>query len=101
MQKIASAPNLAIATLWLDVLRADGIAALLQRQYLAGGVGDLPPQQCLPELWVAEDAQVGRARALLDAFLQLPQRQWVCRQCHEHIEGGFESCWNCGAPMPP
>jgi len=101
MQRIAHAPNLAIATMWLDVLASDGIEATVQRQYLGGGIGELPPHHCLPEIWVSDDAQATRARGLLHDLQNLPQRHWACRACHEIVEGGFDSCWNCGAPMPP
>ena len=63
MQRVAHAPNLAIATMWLDVLASDGIEATVQRQYLGGGIGELPPHHCLPEIWVSDDAQATREGA--------------------------------------
>ena len=99
MRRVRQAPNLAIAALWLDLLREGGIAASVQRQFLSGVAGELPPDQCLPEIWVTFDEQLAPARALLDALVNLPQRRWRCA-CGELVEGGFESCWNCGRGMP-
>jgi Putative prokaryotic signal transducing protein len=99
MRRLAQAPNLAIATLWADTLREAGIAVSVQRQFLSGAAGELPPDQCLPELWLTHDEQESEARALLTQLMHLPQRRWVCA-CGEVVEGGFESCWNCGRPMP-
>jgi hypothetical protein len=99
MLRLTRAPNIAIATLWVDMLRAAGIDASLQRYYLSGVAGDLPPDQCLPEVWVTHDEQEPRARELLDDLTHLPQRRWVCA-CGETVEGGFEQCWNCDRPMP-
>ena len=99
MRRLTQAPNLAIATLWADALREDGLAVSVQRQFLAGAAGELPPDQCLPELWVDDDAQLPRARRLLAALQHRPQRQWYC-VCGEFVEGGFEQCWRCGAMMP-
>ena len=99
MRRLRQAPNIAIAALWVDLLREAGIAASVQRQYLSGLAGEIPPDQCLPEIWVTYDQQHGQARALLDALLSLPQRRWRCG-CGELVEGGFESCWNCGRAMP-
>lgn len=99
MQRLTRAPNIAIGTLWVDMLREAGIAASLQRYYLGGVAGDLPPDQCLPEVWVTHDEQEARARKLLDDLTHLPQRRWVCA-CGETVEGGFEQCWNCARPMP-
>ena len=99
MRRIAQAPNIAIATFWSDVLCQAGIPASVQRQFLGSAAGELPPDQCLPEIWITHDHQADEARRLLDQVLSLPQRRWHCA-CGELVEGGFESCWNCGRPMP-
>lgn len=99
MQRLAQAPNLAIATLWADVLTAEGIPATVQRQYLAGVAGELPPDQCLPEVWIHHADQEAQARAWLEQLRNVPQRRWMCA-CGELVEGGFEQCWCCGRPMP-
>ena len=82
MLRLTQAPNIAIATLWADLLCATGMAASVQRQYLGAAAGHLPP-----------------ARALLEELQNLPQRCWRCA-CGETVEGGFEQCWQCGTLMP-
>ena len=99
MRKVAQAPNIAIATLWADVLTQAGFAASVQRYFLSGIAGELPPDQCLPEVWVTHDAHELRAKTLLNELQNLPQRRWACG-CGEWVEGGFEQCWLCGADMP-
>nr|WHW29492.1 hypothetical protein [uncultured bacterium] len=99
MLRLTQAPNLAIATLWADALCVEGIEAGVQRQYLAGVAGELPPDQCLPEVWISHAEQESRARVLLHDLQHVPQHRWVCR-CGELVEGGFEQCWNCQALMP-
>lgn len=99
MRKLSQAPNAAIATLWVDVLREAGIDASLQRYFLGGAAGELPPDQCLPEIWIADADQETRARALLHDLQNTPQQRWMC-QCGELLEGGFEQCWQCGTLMP-
>jgi len=99
MRRLAQAPNLAVATLWAHALREDGIDALVQREFLAAAAGELPPDQCLPEVWVADDGQWELAGRLLDALRDRPQRRWHCQGCGELVEGGFEQCWRCGAMM--
>jgi len=98
MRRLVQAPNLAIATLWLHVLRESGVAASVQREYLGAAAGQLPPDQCLPEIWIEDDAQLDQAERVLDELRHRPQRRWQCR-CGELVEGGFEQCWNCGAMM--
>ena len=99
MRRLLQAPNLAIAAMWVDTLREAGITASVERQFLAGAAGQLPPDQCLPEIWIAHEEQEDAARALLQQLQSLPQRRWRCA-CGELVEGGFESCWSCGRPMP-
>jgi hypothetical protein len=99
MLRLTRAPNIAICALWVDALRHAGIEATMQRYYLGAIAGDLPPDQCLPEVWLTHDEQEAQARALLDDLARVPQRRWSC-QCGEIVEGGFEQCWSCGALMP-
>ncbi len=99
MPRLTQAPNIAIATLWSDALSTAGIASSVQRMYLSGVAGELPPDQCLPEVWVTYAEQIEQARAMLDALRHVPQRRWTC-VCGELVEGGFEQCWACGEWMP-
>lgn len=100
MKRVVQAPNLAIATVWCDLLVHAGIDANVQRAYTSSIAGEIPPDQALPEVWVLDDDQLEPARRLLDELRRTPHRQWVCRQCHERIDGPFEQCWNCGSMMP-
>ena len=99
MRRLVQAPNIAIAALWVDTLREAGIAATVQRQFLSGAAGELPPDQCLPEVWLVHEEQFAEGELLLRQLRDLPQRRWQCA-CGELVEGGFESCWHCGRAMP-
>ncbi len=101
MKKLLQAPNLAIATLWADQLSAAGLPAHVERAYAGGIAGEIPPDQALPEVWVDDADDAGRAHELLQALLHWPERRWCCARCGELVEGPFEQCWNCGAAMPP
>ena len=100
MKRLTTAPNLAIATLWADMLRSGGIGAGVQRYYAGSIAGEIPPDQALPEVWIADAAQFDAARSLLHELRHPPHRRWVCPGCSESIDGPFEQCWNCGASMP-
>lgn len=100
MKRVRQAPNIAIATLWADQLRAAGLDASVQRAYASGIAGEIPPDQSLPEVWVHDDARLDDAHALLDELAHLPWRHWVCTRCGETVDGPFEQCWNCGALRP-
>jgi Putative prokaryotic signal transducing protein len=100
MRRLRPAPNLAVATLWADLLGEAGIAVTVQREFACGLIGQIPPDQALPEIWVRHEEQHARALALLDALEHAPQLRWQCAACAEQVEGPFEQCWNCGAAMP-
>lgn len=99
MIRLASAPNIAIAALWVDVLRQAGFTASVQRYFLGSVAGELPPDQCQPEVWLTHDHEEAHARAILEELQHTPQRRWNC-VCGELVDGGFEQCWQCGAAMP-
>jgi hypothetical protein len=99
MLRLVRAPNIAIAALWADALTHAGFDARVNRYFLGSAAGELPPDQCLPEVWLVDPTQEVAARQALDALQSVPQRRWHC-PCGELVEGGFDSCWQCGRPMP-
>lgn len=100
MKRLIQAPNVALATLWCDLLCQAGVPAVVQRAYTSGIVGEIPPDQALPEVWVLDATQRDAAAQLLDELRHPPWRHWLCHGCGEAIDGPFEQCWNCGATRP-
>jgi hypothetical protein len=100
MMRLTQAPNLAIATLWADMLSGAGFATTVQRAYASSIAGEIPPDQALPELWLVDEAQAAAARRLLHVLQHPPERRWACPGCAEVIDGPFDSCWNCGTAAP-
>ncbi len=100
MKRLTTAPNIAVATLWSDLLGQAGIAASVQRMYASSIAGELPPDQALPEVWVSDDTRLEHARTLLHELRHPVHRHWSCPGCTEQVDGPFEQCWNCGAAMP-
>jgi hypothetical protein len=101
LKRLAKAPNLAIATLWADMLTQSGIDANVQRAYASSIAGEIPPDQALPEVWVLDDDQLALAQQRLQELRHPRWRHWVCQACHERIDGPFDQCWNCGAMGGP
>jgi hypothetical protein len=101
MKRLTTAPNLALATLWADLLTHAGVPTTVQRQYASSIAGEVPPDQTLPELWVADAEQFETAGRLLEELRNPPNRRWKCQTCGELVDGPFEQCWRCGAVMPP
>ena len=101
MRRLTTAPNLAMASLWSDMLTQAGLQSTVLRAYASSIAGEIPPDQALPEVWIADDDQVDAACALLHQLRHPPFQRWVCAQCGELIEGAFTQCWKCGASMTP
>jgi hypothetical protein len=100
MRKLIQAPNAALATLWADLLAQGGIEASVQRYFTSSIVGEIPPDQGLPEVWVHDDALLERARTLLAELRRPHWRHWSCPGCGEMVDGPFDECWQCGTRMP-
>lgn len=82
-----------------SVLAASGIRTLLKNQFMSSVMGEIPFVEVLPELWVLDDRDLPRARALIRDLLARPseeQPDWTCGGCHSEVAGVFSRCWNCG-----
>lgn len=100
MKKLYSAQDPLMIGHLKNVLESQGIDCVIKNTYLAGAVGELPPIECWPELWVVDDAEYSVAEEVLAkalAPLGSVKRPWKCKRCGEIIEGQFSECWNCGA----
>ena len=98
MKRVYSSYNLVAVHHARNVLEAAGIRAVVKNQYLSSAMGELPPAECQPQLWVLDDADAARAEQLL--FAGAPSGPpWTC-ECGETLGGQFTQCWNCGAYRP-
>jgi len=76
-------------------LRALGMDAWLETDNCGGMRPHLDLQESV-RLLVA-GAELDRARDILAAADAGPVNPaWVCGRCGEHIEAGFDTCWQCG-----
>lgn len=99
MLKLYTADNPIEAHLLRGFLEAHGIEALVQGDHLFGGRGEIPLTfDTLPTVWAVRPSEHARAQSLLAEWQERPRlADWACRACGEHIDGEFESCWQCGA----
>ena len=97
MKKVYSSALLTIVENVKNVLELNEIRCVLKNQYLSAALGDIPPIECWPQLWVA-DEDVERALQIIDLSVdkESPQGKWVCPKCKEKLEAQFTECWNCG-----
>ena len=67
MMKLMRAPNVLIGQHWINVLSAAGISCELHNRYLNGALGEIPAEQCAPELWLVDERDEMLARKLIEA----------------------------------
>ncbi len=101
MQSLYQARDPFEAQLLHDYLSDRHIGTVVLGGYLAGAAGQLPALN-FPVVWVVEDADLPRARQLLQEFLAEGESRsaWHCPRCAETVDGALLLCWNCGASRP-
>lgn len=97
MKKVYSADNLPMSGYIKSLLESCDIECVLRNQNLAGAMGELPPIECWPEVWVLNDGDYDKAMRIVNsAFSEdTVSDSWQC-PCGERIEGQFRMCWACG-----
>ena len=101
MQPLYEARDALQANLLRDHLAAHHIRSVVLGDYLSGAAGELPAVN-FPVVWLLEDRDLPRAKALLAAFLAPSPvaSDWDCPACGAEVGGEFALCWQCGAPRP-
>lgn len=98
MKKVYSCDNSMLAVRVQSLLEPEGIDSLIKNQNLSGAMGELPINECWPEVWIMDDNDYDRAINIIDACLTeniTNTSPWLC-SCGETIEGQFSACWKCG-----
>jgi hypothetical protein len=99
MIKLTRAPNLLIAQHWINLLEQARIPCELHNQYLLGAMGEIPADQCGPEIWLEHERDQELARRIIDGYWNEPNgssAHWCCVSCGEWSEPQFTLCWRCG-----
>ncbi len=96
MKRVFSSHNLVLIHHSRNLLEAEGIATEVRREMLSSAMGELPPAECLAEVWVLREQDVRRA----EEVLRRPPvcgPDWTCAGCSEICGAQFAQCWKCGA----
>ncbi|MEA3122744.1 MAG: hypothetical protein QOH33_2334 [Paraburkholderia sp.] len=104
MLKLMRTPNAIIGQHWVNLLTVAGIPCELHNRYLNGALGEIPADQCAPELWLVDERDEAIARKLIEAAVNGPPpggAPWRCQRCGETLEAQFTVCWQCGTARNP
>jgi hypothetical protein len=94
LKRVYSSYSLAAVHHARNLLESAGIRAVVRNEYLSSAMGELPPAECQPQVWVAV-ADAARAESLLREQPTGPD--WDCA-CGERLGAQFTQCWSCGRP---
>ena len=95
MKRVFSSHNAILVHHFRNLLEAEGIGTEVRRLALSSAMGELPPAECQPELWV-EDRDAARAEEILKRP-RVTGPDWSCGKCGEVCGAQFAQCWKCGA----
>lgn len=98
MKRLYAANDTALLQYLHGMLADRGIRTIIRNQLLQGAAGELPVNECWPELWVLIDDDYSLARSLVEEAVTPPAAEgapWRC-SCGEWIEPQFSECWSCG-----
>ena len=101
MIKVFEDFDIALVGHYQSVLESNNIATFMKNQFGTSCAGELPFIEVIPQLWVLNEADSGRAQALIKE-LHDPQdgaqaQAWQCPSCGTPQEAVFTHCWKCSS----
>lgn len=82
-----------------QVLDDNDIPCFIKNEFAIGAMGELAPQDAMPEIWLHDEQWLPKAEKLIAQVQPSTENkpQWYCSHCQELNEGTFELCWQCGS----
>lgn len=98
MIRLTRAPDLMLGQHWVNLLQQAGIACRLTGVHLHAVAGEIPVDQCGPDLWLEDARDRDLAMRIIEGWDSGSQARshWVCQSCGEWLEPQFSECWQCG-----
>lgn len=102
--KVYRSPDLPLVAHMKNILESYGIDSSIQQQFSSGAAGDIPINECWPELWITNPTELKRAKAIVKETMAPSINTgitWTCPKCNEQLEVQFTACWKCGSEREP
>lgn len=80
-----------------NVLEQYGIEAQIRNANLFSVAGELPINECMPEVWVKplDERRAEQIIRELELAEDGSEPDWCCPGCGENNAGNFAICWRC------
>ncbi len=85
MKKIYTSPNRLMVFHIKNILESYHIDCLIKNEFLAGAAGELPPNECWPEIWLNDEQKYDKALEILEKTLltdEVTLPTWSCTRCY-------------------
>ena len=81
-----------------NLLENEGLTCITKNEHLTAASGEIPLNECWPEVWVTDESQYKIAKKIVDKALSYKTPRgpkWKCSKCGEKHESQFTECWSC------
>lgn len=79
-----------------NIVECSGISTFIKNEFVQGAVGEIAAFDTWPEVWVLDDNDFDKAKAIISATESSANRaNWICNHCFEENASSFEICWQC------
>lgn len=97
MIKVFTAQDFIEVAFWKNYLEQAGISCQIRNEFLGSAMGEIPPIECWPELWLDDerDEVIAKKHLASDPLGEKNLADWTCAHCGEQSEGQFSHCWYC------
>tara|TARA_Y100000994_G_scaffold111226_1_gene91438 strand:+ start:397 stop:705 length:309 start_codon:yes stop_codon:yes gene_type:complete len=97
-KKVYTADSVSMAWHFRNVLEQHGISSVVKNDNLYSAGGELPLNECMPEVWVEHALYAEYAKEiiqLIENYEIEDEGEWICERCSEANFASFDICWNC------
>ena len=98
MKKVYTADTISMAWHFRNVLEQHGIRSVVKNDNLYSVGGELPINECMPEVWVEHALYAEHAKKIIQLIENDKtdeEGEWFCERCGETNFYSFDICWNC------
>lgn len=88
-----------------SILDDAGIPCFVKNELVQGAIGEIPPMDAEPEIWLQDREWQSKAQKILDSFYEEQadisadnKNDWACAHCGQLNEFQFAICWKCQEP---
>jgi hypothetical protein len=88
-----------------SILDEAGIPCFVRNELVQGAIGEIPPMDSEPEIWLQDDEWQPKAQRILKRFYEDQaeisldnKNDWACLHCGQMNEYQFAICWQCQNP---